>query len=112
MADVVISLLSSNLTRILSKQVDLLLGVEDEVKSLENQLNLTQSYLQSFPQKRNDQAITVEFINQVRNATREAEETIDAYVATVYGQRKENFLFQLKSKLVHLLAHRRAAEEI
>ncbi|CAL5420791.1 unnamed protein product [Camellia sinensis] len=112
MADAVISLLSSNLTRILSQQADLILGVEDEVKSLQNQLKLTQSYLQSFPQKRNDQAIMVEFINQVRNAAREAEDTIDAYVATVYRQRKESFLFRLKGELVRLLARRRAAEEI
>ncbi|KAF5941215.1 hypothetical protein HYC85_022382 [Camellia sinensis] len=112
MADAVISLLSSNLTRILSQQADLILGVEDEVKSLQNQLKLTQSYLQSFPQKRNDQAIMIEFINQVRNAAREAEDTIDAYVATVYRQRKESFLFRLKGELVRLLARRRAAEEI
>ncbi|KAI7996259.1 Disease resistance RPP8-like protein 3 [Camellia lanceoleosa] len=112
MADAVISLLSSNLTRILSQEADLILGVEDEVKSLQNQLKLTQSYLQRLPQKRNDQAIMVEFINQVRNAAREAEDTIDAYVATVYRQRKESFLFRLKGELVRLLARRKAAEEI
>ncbi|KAL7195994.1 hypothetical protein ACSBR1_036094 [Camellia fascicularis] len=54
----------------------------------------------------------VEFINQVRNTAHEANDTIDAYVTTVYRQRKKIFLFQLKSKPVHLLAHRRATEEI
>ncbi|XP_057487691.1 disease resistance protein RPP13-like [Actinidia eriantha] len=112
MADPVITFLLENLTRILSEEADLLSGVEEEVKSLESQLKLTQSYIRDFRPRRNDQTINVEFINQVRDAAREAEDLIDEYVASLAQQRGENMLVRIKNSFFGLLARRRAAEEI
>ena len=70
MAEPVITFLLENLTRVLSEEADLLSGVEEEVRSLESQLKLTQSYIRDFRPRRNDQTINVEFINQVSTTTK------------------------------------------
>ncbi|GFY82363.1 hypothetical protein Acr_02g0006030 [Actinidia rufa] len=112
MADAVLTFVLENLTRILSEEADLLSGVEEEVKSLESQLKLTQSYIRDFRPRRNDQTINVEFINQVRNAAHEAEDIIDEYVASLAKQRGENLMVRTKKGFLGLLARRRVAEEI
>ena len=67
MADAAITFLLEDLIRILSEKAYLLSGVKEEVKSLESQLKLTQSYIRDFRPRRNDQIINIELINKVTN---------------------------------------------
>ncbi|PSS34874.1 Disease resistance RPP8-like protein [Actinidia chinensis var. chinensis] len=112
MADAAITFLLEDLTRILSEKAYLLSGMKEEVKSLESQLKLTQSYIRDFRPRRNDQTINVEFINQVRDVAREAEDIIDEYVASLAQQRGKNLLVRTKNGVLGLLARWRTAKEI
>ncbi|PSS33562.1 Disease resistance protein, partial [Actinidia chinensis var. chinensis] len=112
MGDGAITFLLENLTRLLSQEADLLHGVEEEVRSLQTELKLIEPCLRDYGQKRNEPAIKTEFINQLRDAAREAEDIIDPYVASVAQQRGGNFLVRSKSKLQRLSSRRRVAEQI
>ncbi|GFS31381.1 hypothetical protein Acr_00g0016990 [Actinidia rufa] len=112
MGDGAITFLLENLTRLLSQEADLLHGVEEEVRSLQTELKLIEPCLRDYGQKRNEPAIKTEFINQLRDAAREAEDIIDPYVASVAQQRGGNFLVRTKSKLQRLSSRRRVAEQI
>ncbi|GFS31365.1 hypothetical protein Acr_00g0016920 [Actinidia rufa] len=111
MGDGAITFLLGNLTRLLSQEADLLLGVEEEVRSLQTELKLIEPCLQDYGQ-RNETAIKTEFINQLRDAAREAEDIIDPYVASVAQQRGGNFLARTKSRLQRLSSRRRVAKQI
>uniref|UniRef100_A0A5B7BSE1 Putative disease resistance RPP13-like protein 3 n=1 Tax=Davidia involucrata TaxID=16924 RepID=A0A5B7BSE1_DAVIN len=112
MADAVVGFLLQNLTSLLSQEVDLLFGVEDEVRSLSDALGLTHSYLRTFEGEHYEEDIINEYFSQIRDLVHEAEDVIDTYVANVIKQRGENFLGKMISIAVQLMTRRRVAENI
>ncbi|KDP30596.1 hypothetical protein JCGZ_16249 [Jatropha curcas] len=114
MADVLVGFLLDNLTRLLSHEANLLLGVEDEVRTLKDELKLTHSYLKSFEGKYNHhhQALTEEYISQIWDLVHEAEDVIDEYVAFDFRKQGYSFWESVKSKYYQLTVRRRVAEKI
>ncbi|KAK2997671.1 hypothetical protein RJ639_018963 [Escallonia herrerae] len=107
MAEAVLGVLLDTLTRLLSQEANLVLGVEDEVKSLVQELKLTHFYLVDLEEKGKEQDIVREYANQIRGLVREAEDLIDTHVANIAQQRGDN-IFQNAARTVARIAKRRA----
>ena len=96
MADSVVSFLLGNLTQLLIQESKLLRGVEDQVRSLKNELFLINLFLQNTEGKRHDKLVK-EVVSQIRDVAYEAEGVIDTYIVTVTEHRRRSKL----RKLIH-----------
>ncbi|KAF3946378.1 hypothetical protein CMV_027349 [Castanea mollissima] len=96
MADSVVSFLLENLTQLLTQESKLLLGVKDQVRSLNNELPLINLFLQKTEGKRHDELVK-EVVSQIRDVAYEAEDVIDTYIMTVTKHRRRSKL----RKLIH-----------
>ncbi|KAM4089001.1 hypothetical protein ACB094_07G116200 [Castanea mollissima] len=96
MADSVVSFLLENLTQLLTQESKLLLGVKDQVRSLNNELPLINLFLQKTEGKRHDELVK-KVVSQIRDVAYEAEDVIDTYIITVTEHRRRSKL----RKLIH-----------
>ena len=96
MADSVVSFLLGNLTQLLIQESKLLRGVEDQVRSLKNELFLINLFLQNTEGKRHNKLVK-EVVSQIRDVAYEAEDVIDTYIVTVTEHRRRSKL----RKLIH-----------
>ncbi|KAF3962290.1 hypothetical protein CMV_013181 [Castanea mollissima] len=97
MADNVVSFLLENLTQLLSQELKLLGGVEDQVRSLQNELSLINAFLKNTDGKRHDNELVKEVVSQIRNVAYEAEDVIDTFIMAVTKHRRKGKL----GKLIH-----------
>ncbi|KAF3437602.1 hypothetical protein FNV43_RR20358 [Rhamnella rubrinervis] len=96
MADIVVPLVLENLIKLLTHEANLLLGVEDQVDLLRDDLGFMIAFLEKSEGKRND-GLVKELVDQIRNAAHESEDVIETYAARVIKQRRRNLL----AKLLH-----------
>ncbi|KAK7857877.1 putative disease resistance protein rdl6 [Quercus suber] len=97
MADSVVSFLLENVTQLLSQESKLLGGVEDQVRSLQNELSLINAFLKNTDGKRHDNELVKEVVSQIRDVAYEAEDVIDTFIMAVTKHRRKGKL----GKLVH-----------
>ncbi|KAK3001101.1 hypothetical protein RJ639_021544 [Escallonia herrerae] len=112
MADAVLGVLLDTLTRLPSQEANLVLGVEDELKSLEQELKLTHFYLMDLEEKGKEQDIVREYANQIRGLVHEAEDLIDAHVANIAQQRGDNILQKVARTAARIAKRRTVAAKI
>ncbi|KAL4615654.1 hypothetical protein ACB092_07G142200 [Castanea dentata] len=96
MADSVVSFLLENLTQLLTQELDLQGGVNDQVRSLKNELSLINLFLKKTEGKRHDELVK-EVVSQIRDVACAAEDVIDTYIITVAEHRRRSKL----RKLIH-----------
>ncbi|XP_075673417.1 disease resistance protein RPP13-like [Castanea sativa] len=91
MTDSVVSFLLENLTQLLIQESELLGGVEDQVRILENELSLINRFLLNSEGKRHDKLVK-EVVSQIRDVAYEAEDVIDTFIMTETKHRKRSKL--------------------
>lgn len=101
MADSAVSFLLDNLTHLLTQEASLLFGVEDQVKSLQNELKLINAFLKNSDGKRNEHEIVKEVVSQIKDVTHQAEDVIDTFIANVTIQNRRSWL----GKIFHSPSH-------
>ena len=97
MVDSVVSFLLENVTQLLSQESKLLGGVEDQVRSLQNELSLINAFLKNTDGKRHDNELVKEVVSQIRDVAYEAEDVIDMFIMAVTKHRRKGKL----GKLIH-----------
>ncbi|GMY07533.1 putative disease resistance RPP13-like protein 3 [Fagus crenata] len=94
MADSVVSFLLANLTQLLTQESNLLGGVQDQVRILNNELEMISVFLQSTEGKRDDNLVKV-VVSQIRDVAYEIEDVIDTYIMTATKHSKRSKLRKL-----------------
>ncbi|KAF3437580.1 hypothetical protein FNV43_RR20336 [Rhamnella rubrinervis] len=100
MADIVVPIVLENLIKLGTYEANLLLGVRDQVDTLESDLRFIKVFLKKSAGTRNDPFVE-ELVNQIRDAALGIEDVIDTYAARVIKERRRNLL----GKLFHCFGH-------
>ncbi|KAF3437579.1 hypothetical protein FNV43_RR20335 [Rhamnella rubrinervis] len=100
MADILVPIILKHLIKLGEYEVNLLLGVRDQVDLLESDLQFIKAFLQKCARRRND-PIVIELVNQISDVALEIEDIVDAYAARVIRERRRNLL----GKLFHCFGH-------
>ncbi|KAF8398842.1 hypothetical protein HHK36_014705 [Tetracentron sinense] len=90
MAEGVITFFLENLTDLLTQEANLLLGVDEQVRSLRDELEWIRSFLRDADEKRKKYERVKVWVSQIRDLAYDAEDVIDAFVLKVEQQRKRN----------------------
>ena len=88
MADSVVSFLLENLTQLISQESKLLGGVEDQVKLLQNELILINTFLENTAGKQHYNKFVKQVVSQIRDVAYEAEDVIDTFIMAVTKHRR------------------------
>ncbi|KAK4254326.1 hypothetical protein QN277_009726 [Acacia crassicarpa] len=112
MADIVVSFVLENLSRLVAHEANLLCGVEDKVKSLESELRMMHAFLKSCQQNQQKKEIEQEVVRQIKDVAHDAEDVIDTFVANVVTQRQRSGLSQMLHGVDHAKMLHRVAEKI
>jgi len=83
------------LVQLLDEEVRLLGGVKDEVKSLQRELSLINTYLEDSEGKRNVHPIEKVVVGQIREVAYEAEDVIDIFILNTAKHGKRNAMGKL-----------------
>ncbi|XP_057756643.1 disease resistance protein RPP13-like [Arachis stenosperma] len=89
MVDSVVTFALENLSRLLVSEVTLLASVEDQIKSLRDELSFMDIFIKSSKGKREDPLVR-EVVNQIIDVAYQAEDVVDTYVVNVNKQRSRN----------------------
>ncbi|MQL97546.1 hypothetical protein Taro_030229 [Colocasia esculenta] len=96
MAESAVALLLGKLSELLSRNLDLVLQLDINIRSLQNKLALLQAFLKDADARRRDSERVKVWINQVRNVAFQAEDAIDRYLYEVQFQRRDGIMGSLK----------------
>ncbi|KAF5200128.1 Disease resistance protein rpp13 [Thalictrum thalictroides] len=88
MADVIVSPLVEQLTKMITTEAHLLLGVGDQIISLRNQLEWIRCFLTDAEKKSKDIKVVEIWVRQVRELAYDAEDIIDAF--NLHVERRKN----------------------
>ncbi|KAK7263979.1 hypothetical protein RJT34_31579 [Clitoria ternatea] len=109
MADSVVSFVLQHVSQLLAHEASLLCGVEDRIKSLHNELEMINVFLQaSNSQKEMEQKVT----SQIRDVIHVAEDVIDTFVTKVAMHNRRNMLGRMLHGVVHARLLRDVAQKI
>ncbi|MED6153185.1 hypothetical protein PIB30_099226 [Stylosanthes scabra] len=111
MADTVISFVLEHLSQLLAREANLLFGVDDRVRSLQDELNMINVLLETSEGKKTKKGIEKEILRQIRNVAYEAEDVIDTFVVNVAMYKRRTKLGRMLNgfeyaKLLHDVAEK------
>ncbi|XP_023921046.2 putative inactive disease susceptibility protein LOV1 [Quercus suber] len=112
MADSVVSFLLENLSQLLIQESKLLGGLEDQVRSLQNELSLINAFLKNTEGKRHDNELVKEVVSQIRDVAYDAEDVIDTYIMAVTKHRRKGKLGKLIPSADRAIAFHEVAKKI
>ncbi|XP_024931549.3 putative disease resistance RPP13-like protein 3 [Ziziphus jujuba] len=112
MADTIVSFLLHNLAHYLTQEAYLLHGVEDEVKSLQEEFTMIDAFLKNSEAEQIEYYEVQELVDQIREFSQEAEVALDAYIANQIEQRRTKSLTKVLHGYVHANTLRHVANKI
>ncbi|KAH7521273.1 hypothetical protein FEM48_Zijuj07G0015500 [Ziziphus jujuba var. spinosa] len=112
MADTIVSFLLHNLAHYLTQEAYLLHGVEDEVKSLQEEFTMIDAFLKNSEAEQIEYYEVQEVVDQIREFSQEAEVALDAYIANQIEQRRTKSLTKVLHGYVHANTLRHVANKI
>ncbi|XP_010258825.1 PREDICTED: putative disease resistance protein At1g50180 [Nelumbo nucifera] len=90
MAEGAVTFFLENLSSLLTREANLLLGVDEQIRSLHDELEWIRSFLRDADQKRKKYERVKVWVSQIRDLAYDAEDIIDAFVLKVEQQRQKN----------------------
>ncbi|XP_045788299.1 putative disease resistance RPP13-like protein 3 isoform X3 [Trifolium pratense] len=114
MADSVVSFLLGHISQLLQHEANLLFGVEDKIKSLQNELEIINAYLKTSSKgnKNNNKEIEKIVLSQIRDVAHVAEDVIDTFIANVAIYKRRNVLGRMFHSVDHAKLLHDVAENI
>ncbi|KAM7493487.1 hypothetical protein LguiB_028096 [Lonicera macranthoides] len=109
MADSVVSFVLDNLSQLLKHEASMLVGVEDDIKSLYIELIQINQFLQDSKGKRE---MVKDLVSLIRNVAHRAEDVIDRYVINMAKHKRRNMLKKFWHSLEHTTMLRNVAKDI
>ncbi|XP_020214658.1 disease resistance protein RPP13 isoform X3 [Cajanus cajan] len=108
MADSVVSFVLDHLSQLMAREAKLLCGVEDRIKSLQNELEMINEFLNTSKSKK---GIEKKVVSQIRDVAHLAEDVIDTYVAKVAIHERRTMMGRLlhsvhQARLLHDVAEK------
>ncbi|KAF3437575.1 hypothetical protein FNV43_RR20331 [Rhamnella rubrinervis] len=94
MADIVVPIVVENFIKLLTREANLLGGVEDGVISLKSDLEFMNAFLKKSSGKRSDETVKV-LVDQIRDVALHSEDIVDTVVEQFIKQRRSNLLWKL-----------------
>lgn len=88
MAESVVTFFLEKLSDLITQKANLLTGVDGQINSLRNELELICSFLKDADARRNENERTRVWVNQVRDVTYDAEDVIDEFILKIERQRR------------------------
>ena len=108
MADSVVSFLLQNVKELVAQESRLLGGVENQVRLLQNELYLINSFLENTKGKRHGNELVKKVVRQIRDVAYEAEDVIDTFIVTRTKHRRRGKL----RKVICIFDRVRALHEV
>ncbi|GMH21689.1 hypothetical protein Nepgr_023531 [Nepenthes gracilis] len=112
MADSIIQYLAGTLTQLLQQEAKVLLGVEDQVRSLAAQLNMINSFLRDSEGKRDEQETVRALMSQIKDVAQEAEDAIDDFMLAVEKRKRRNVVGKFFRSIDHAAKLHNVAKKI
>ncbi|CAJ2662730.1 unnamed protein product [Trifolium pratense] len=115
MVDSVVSSLLGHLSQLLQHEANLLFGVEDKIKSLQNELEIINAYLKTSSKgnkNNNNKEIEKTVRRLIREETHLAEDVIDTFIANVVIYKRRNVVGRMFYSIAHAKLRRKVAEKI
>ncbi|KAF3437578.1 hypothetical protein FNV43_RR20334 [Rhamnella rubrinervis] len=100
MADVVVPIVVEHFIKLLTREANLLGGVEDGVISLKSDLEFMDAFLKKSSGKRSDETVKV-LVHQIRDVALHSEDIVDTVVEQVMKQWRRNLLWKLFYRIGH-----------
>ncbi|XP_045788308.1 disease resistance protein RPP13-like [Trifolium pratense] len=115
MVDSVVSSLLGHLSQLLQHEANLLFGVEDKIKSLQNELEIINAYLKTSSKgnkNNNNKEIEKTVRRLIREEAHQAEDVIDTFIANVVIYKRRNVVGRMFYSIAHAKLRRNVAEKI
>ncbi|KAM7490597.1 hypothetical protein LguiA_033518 [Lonicera macranthoides] len=109
MADSAVSFLLDNISQLLKHEASMLVGVEDDIKSLYVELIQINQFLQDSKGKRE---MVKDLVSLIRNVAHRAENVIDRYVINMAKHKRRNMLKKFWHSMEHTTMLRNVAKDI
>nr|AHB79188.1 CC-NBS-LRR disease resistance protein [Cicer arietinum] len=109
MADSVVAFLLEHLSQLLQRETNLLCGVEDQITSLRNELQIINIYLKtSSGNNNNNKEMEQLILSQIRDIAHVAEDVIDTFIANVAVYKRKNLL----KRMLHSVGHAKLLHDV
>ncbi|RZC86598.1 hypothetical protein C5167_029949 [Papaver somniferum] len=100
--EAVIQYFLDNITTLVSDEIDLLSGIDDEVRELQNHLRWMFVTIKYADEKRRSDPLVSNWVRDIRTIAFEAEDVIDEFIVKVYLQRQEQQLKKRSGVRAHI----------
>ena len=92
-----VTFLLANVSQLLKAEAELIGGVKDQVKILQNEFDIIKVFLRNAEGEQDEKSTLKEVVSQIRDAAYEAEDVIDTFIINAVMHRKRSKL----EKLIH-----------